>query len=63
MYAPQTSKTVGHSPALASFVFSRKIGATAIIFNLEMEMISIDGSQIGSGEASIYKRIKSLENK
>lgn len=47
--------------APVSSVLSRKAGATGIIFNLETE-INMDRSQIGSGEASMYKRLKSFEN-
>lgn len=54
---------MSYSLALASFVLSRRTGATGIAFNLEMEMINMNGSQIGSGEASMYKRTESLQNK
>lgn len=47
--------------APASAVLCRKTGATGIIFNLEIE-INMDRSQIGPGEASMYKRLKSFEN-
>lgn len=52
---------MGYSFAPASSVLSRKTGATGIMFNLEIE-INMDRSQIGSGEASMYKRLKRFES-
>lgn len=63
MYGSAHLQMMGSSLITASSALSRKISATGIIFNLEMEMINMAGSHIGSGEASMYKRIKSLENK